>query len=124
MRVTTAFADTSHGQQTISRILPMRYVHSESPMSGTGSEPDRLVLDTSVYSHLLTGHPQVINYVDAPTPSTTEPNFALSPVGRLLNANDVARRAQHRSGVEAVDGHFAGDVIEEGAQVAAPLGRR
>ena len=55
--------------------------------------------------------------------STTKPNFALPPVGRLLNANDVARRAQHRGGVETVGGHVAGDVVEEGAQVAAPLGR-
>ena len=59
----------------------------------------------------------------APNSSATKPNFALPPVSRLLNAQDVTRRAQYRSGVEAVGGHFAGDVVEEGTQVAARLGR-
>ena len=56
----------------------MRYVRSESSMSGNGGKPAdrRLVPDTSVYSHLLTGHPRVINYVDAP------PRQLLNPTSR------------------------------------------
>ena len=42
----------------------MRYVCSESSMNGTGAEPDRLVLKPAC-TRTFTGHPQVIDYVDA-----------------------------------------------------------
>src|SRR5438132_1091747 len=82
---------TRPGPKTIWLSSPTRFLRSGWSMIGSGGEVvDRLILDTSAYSHFRAGHPEVLDQLAQATAVV----IPVTVLGELEAAFQLGRRAR------------------------------